>query len=354
MIDSLHNLNYPKKLYDIFVIADNCSDKTAELSREKGAIVYERFDAVRKGKGYALEWMFNKLFHMQKKYDAVAVFDADNLVSTQFLIEMNNKLCAGHKVIQGYIESKNPFDSWVTCSYSISFWSISRMFQIPRHNLNLSCNLWGTGFVIDMKVLKEIGWDATCLTEDLEFTMKLVLNNYKVVWAHHAVVYDEKPLTLSQSWKQRKRWMQGHAEVNDKYLFKLLVKAFTEKDLTALHCAFYLLQSVRVTALITLCIIIWLQTAYPTGILGSIHIPYLFPDAYIWSYLLYIELLYTPLLVLIEQKFNWRVMLGFLTYPIFTLSYIPITILGAMDRHNKKWVHTQHTCEIGIDDLEKT
>jgi len=49
---------------------------------------------------------------------------------------------------------------------------------------------------------------ATCLTEDLEFTMKLALNNYKVAWAHNAVVYDEKPITLKQSWNQRKRWMQ--------------------------------------------------------------------------------------------------------------------------------------------------
>lgn len=81
---SLKRLDYPKELYDIFVIADNCTDKTAEKAREKGALVYERFDKDKRGKGYALEWMFNKLFKMDKKYDAVIIFDADNLASKNF------------------------------------------------------------------------------------------------------------------------------------------------------------------------------------------------------------------------------------------------------------------------------
>ncbi len=76
-------MDYDKKLYDIFVIADNCTDKTAEIAREKGAIVRERFDKKRRGKGYALEWMFNIIFKW-KKYDAIAVFDADNLVHKIF------------------------------------------------------------------------------------------------------------------------------------------------------------------------------------------------------------------------------------------------------------------------------
>ncbi len=67
IVESLKALDYPKELYDIFVVADNCTDKTAKKAREKGAIVYERFNKDKKGKGYALEWMFNKLFKMRKK-----------------------------------------------------------------------------------------------------------------------------------------------------------------------------------------------------------------------------------------------------------------------------------------------
>ena len=121
IIESLKDIDYPKDMYDIFVIADNCEDNTASIARKYNVNVFERKVPDKKGKGYALEWMFNKIFKMDKQYDSIAVFDADNLVSKNFLMEMNYKLCQGYKVVQGYIDSKNPNDSWITGSYSISF-----------------------------------------------------------------------------------------------------------------------------------------------------------------------------------------------------------------------------------------
>ncbi len=149
------------------------------------------------------------------------MFDADNLVHKNFLKEMNKKMCKGYKVVQGYLDSKNPEDTWITGSYSIAFWSCNRMFQLARYNLGLSSQLGGTGFCIDTDILKELGWGATCLTEDLEFSCKIILNGYKVGWAHDAIIYDEKPLTLGQSWRQRKRWMQGFADVSSRYFLSL-------------------------------------------------------------------------------------------------------------------------------------
>lgn len=95
LIESMQKLNYPKELYDIFVIADNCTDKTAEISREYGVNVFERFSEDKRGKGYALEWMFSKLFKMDKKYDSICIFDADNLVHEDFLKEINSKMLEG-------------------------------------------------------------------------------------------------------------------------------------------------------------------------------------------------------------------------------------------------------------------
>lgn len=132
VVESLKSLNYPKELYDIFVIADNCTDKTAEIAERAGANVYKRFNKDKRGKGYALEWMFDKIYKMDKKYDAIAIFDADNLASKDFLIEMNKELVRGYKVVQGYLDSKNPYDSWITASYSLGFWCSNRMFQIGR------------------------------------------------------------------------------------------------------------------------------------------------------------------------------------------------------------------------------
>jgi cellulose synthase/poly-beta-1,6-N-acetylglucosamine synthase-like glycosyltransferase len=351
IIDSLKMQNYPKDLYDIFVIADNCSDKTAEIAQKHGAIVYNRTNNIERGKGYALEWMFSKIFHLEKKYDVVSVFDADNLVSSNFLYEMNKQLCKGHKVVQGYIDSKNPFDSWITCSYSIAFWLANRIFQLPRYYLGLSCGLCGTGFCIDVDVLKQIGWGATCLTEDLEFTMKLALNGMKVAWAHEAVVYDEKPLTLKQSWSQRKRWMQGHADCAARFLLPLFRKAFKEKDLISFDCAVYLFQPIRFIFIGLITIMLWIQTVFPES--PFYNLKYIFP-AEIWYIFVILQFLYGPCIILIENKFNMKVLFGFLVYPFYCLTWVPITIQGFLTKNNKDWNHTEHTREISISELENT
>lgn len=156
LIESMLNQNYPRELFDIFVIADNCTDNTAKIARKYGVYVYERFNKEQKGKGYALEWMFDKIFKMQKKYDAVAIFDADNLVSKNWCKEINSKMLEGYKVVQGYIDSKNPNDSWIASSYSIAFWTQNRMYQLARSNFGLSNQIGGTGFAIDVGYIKKI------------------------------------------------------------------------------------------------------------------------------------------------------------------------------------------------------
>jgi cellulose synthase/poly-beta-1,6-N-acetylglucosamine synthase-like glycosyltransferase len=350
ILDSLFKQNYPSNLYDVFVIADNCNDKTAEIAEELGAKVYKRFNTSARGKGHALEWMFAKIFNMEEKYDAISVFDADNLVTSNFLIEMNKQMCKGHKVVQGYIDSKNPFDSWITCSYSIAFWLSNRIFQLPRYYLGLSCGLCGTGFCIDVDVLKQIGWGATCLTEDLEFTMKLALSDLKVAWAHKAVVYDEKPLTLKQSWNQRKRWMQGHADCAGRFLRPLFSKAFKEGDLISFDGAVYLFQPIRLVFIGLITIMMWIQTIFPES--PFFNMKYVFPSE-IWHIFVLLQFFYGPLVVLSEKKFNLKVILGFLIYPIYCLTWIPITIQGFLSKNNKDWSHTHHSREISINELEK-
>lgn len=242
LIESMLKLDYPKEMYDVFVIADNCTDDTAKISKGYGVNVCERFAKDKRGKGYALEWMFAKLFAMEKQYDAIAIFDADNLVHKDFLKEINSKMQEGYKVVQGYIDSKNPDDSWIAAAYSIAFWTQNRMFQLARANIGFSNQIGGTGFAIETKTLKKLGWGATCLTEDLEFSCKLVLNGEKVGWAHDAIIYDEKPLKLKQSWTQRKRWMQGFTDVASRYFFKLVKKSIMERKFYMFDCALYVLQ----------------------------------------------------------------------------------------------------------------
>ena len=350
IIDSLKEQNYPKKLYDIYVIADNCTDNTSRIARDCGAIVYERSDILKKGKGYALDWIFSKIIAMGDKYDAVCIFDADNVVSSSFLIEINNKLVHGYEAIQGYIDSKNPFDSWITCSYSIAFWLANRMFQFPRHKLGLSCSLCGTGFCITVNILKKVGWGATCLTEDLEYTMKLALSNIKVAWAQNAIVYDEKPISLRQSWNQRKRWMQGHADCATRFLKPLFNKAFIEGNLVAFDCSIYLFQPVRFIFIGIITMIMWIQTIFPKS--PFYNFKYAFPYK-IWLIFILFQILYGPIIILFDKKLDKKLLLGFLLYPLYCITWLPITIQGFLNKNNKLWSHTLHTRGLSITDLEK-
>jgi cellulose synthase/poly-beta-1,6-N-acetylglucosamine synthase-like glycosyltransferase len=347
IIDSLKGLNYPKDMYGIFVIADNCTDNTAKIARECGAKVYERFDLTKKGKGHSLDWMFNNLFEMEEKFDAVCVVDADNLVSNNFLMEMNKQLCMGHKVIQGYLDSKNPSDSWISGNNSIAFWISNRLIQLPRYYLGLSCILGGTGFVVSTDILKQFGWGATCLAEDLEFSLKLMLKGMKVYWAHDAIIYDEKPLKIAQSWRQRKRWMQGHFDCARRFLKPLLIKAFKEKDIIAFDGSMYLMQPI---------IVVINGIGMVAGLIGIM----LNAQSIGWLYtllliaLMFVFMYMSVLFVIIEGKLSLAIVGHFLLLPLYNLTWVPIIIQGFLDRDKRDWSHTEHTRAIDISEIERT
>ena len=227
LVESLKNQNYPKELLDIYVIADNCTDNTAEIARNAGAIVYERFDEEKKTKGYAMQWFLNKMNEQGAQYDAMCVFDADNVATPDFILNMNKKLCQGEEVVQGYRDIKNPTDSWISAGYALFYWTMHRFYHLARYNLGLSPLLNGTGFMVKYDLIKEEGWNTKTLTEDIEFSLINISKGRKLGWAVDAVVYDEQPLEYKQSWTQRMRWSVGHIQCA-KYYLKDLAKGVKE------------------------------------------------------------------------------------------------------------------------------
>ena len=244
LIDSLKKQNYDKDLYDIYVIADNCTDNTAKIAREAGAIVYERFDETKKTKGYALDWFLKQKIAENAPYDAFFVFDADNIVDPDFIKNMNRKLCQGEDVVQGYRDIKNPTDSWITAGYALFYWTMHRFYHLARYNLGLSPLLNGTGFMVRFDVVKPDGWDTKTLTEDIEFSLKRIIKGKKLGWATDAIVYDEQPVSFKQSWSQRSRWTVGHIQCIKEYTKKLAVSAKENKTMMNFDGLLYIVGSI--------------------------------------------------------------------------------------------------------------
>lgn len=217
LVESLKEQDYPKELYDIYVIADNCSDATAEIAKEAGAIVYKRFDELNKTKGAALNWFLHQKIEENADYDAFCVFDADNIVDKNFIKNMNKKLCQGEEIVQGYRDIKNPTDSWISAGYAIFYWMMNRFYHLARYNLGLSPLINGTGFMVKFDIIKPDGWQTTTLTEDIEFSLINIAKGRKLGWATDAIVYDEQPVDFKQSWSQRSRWTVGHLQCMKTY-----------------------------------------------------------------------------------------------------------------------------------------
>lgn len=347
LMENLKRMKYPRKLYDIYVICDNCTDRTADIVRSFHVNAWERTNPELRGKGYAIEWMLKELWKIPRVYDAVVIFDADNLVSTDFLQHMNNDLCDGAQVVQGYLDTKNPHDSWITAAYAVSYWNVNRLTQMPRRNLGLANFLGGTGMCIDVRLLKEMGWGATSLVEDLEFTMRCVQRGIRPRFNYEARVYDEKPLTFAASAKQRLRWMQGHFCVARQYFFPLIWQGLKERSWVKIDSAIYTLNVYNLFLGSLLTLAFWFDYILP----GEPRLSSIYQYAAGWvvylPFIIYVQLV----LSLIVERVPLRIYRTLITFPLFLLSWSPITIYAFFTQNNKRWSHTKHTRVLRLEDI---
>jgi cellulose synthase/poly-beta-1,6-N-acetylglucosamine synthase-like glycosyltransferase len=348
LIENLKTLNYPKDMYDIMVICDNCTDQTADIVRQHGVYAFERHNPKLRGKGFAIEWMLKELWRLPKAYDAVVMFDADNLVSPDYLVHMNNDLCSGSRVIQAYLDTKNPHDSWITSAYAITYWYCNRLWQLPRNNLKMANFLGGTGMCFDTALLKEMGWGATSLVEDLEFTMRCVQRGINPTFNYDAKVYDEKPLTYKASARQRLRWMQGHFDVARRYSLPLLWQGLKEANWAKIDTAIYAMNVYNLMISSLLTVFLWADKALP----GHAHFKSVFDTSPFWFTLLTVGTYAQFPLALILEKAPLRVFRMLPAFLVFLLSWWPITIHAFFTQNNKQWSHTEHTRVIRLEEVQ--
>ncbi|MCC3375590.1 glycosyltransferase family 2 protein [Cohnella sp. REN36] len=350
LMENLLKMDYPRELFDIFVICDNCTDGTADIVRRyPGVYACERNNPHQRGKGFAIEWMLKELWKRPKQYDAIVMFDADNLVATNFLQYMNEDLCNGHRVIQGYLDTKNPHDSWVSAANGINYWFCNRLWQLPRYNLGLSNFLGGTGMCFETKLLKEMGWGATSLVEDLEFTIRCIQRGIKPKFNFEARVYDEKPVSFRASARQRLRWMQGHFDITRRYMLSTLWQGIKERSWVKIDAAIYIFNAYNFLIGFLLTATLWFDLLLP----GSPHFDSIYSVAPAWiavpiSLYIYAQL---PLSMLLE-KVNWKLYFRLITFPIFFFSWWPVTFWAFFTQNNKTWSHTEHTRVLRLEEVQ--
>jgi cellulose synthase/poly-beta-1,6-N-acetylglucosamine synthase-like glycosyltransferase len=347
LIESIHLQNYPKELIDIIVIADNCTDKTAEIAEKAGAIVFKRFNKAEVGKGFVMSFAFEKIFAERDIYDAFCVFDADNLVDRDFFFEMNNAICAGYEVAQGYRDMKNPTDTWISGGHSLFYWMQNRFSNSARSFLGLSATINGTGFMLLSSFIKEIGFKTYTCTEDIELSMQCVLAGRRVGWVPDAKVYDEQPLTLQQSMRQRVRWVNGLIQCYKRYIGQLAKKIITKPDWVAIDMFVFLTSfPVMVFGVLSTAMSIFFAIFRIFDPIGTmINLSLLAVGAIIgfWGI--------GFLTIIMEKKASKDMLSAVAGYPIFNFLWVPIYLM-CLFKKKVEWKPIVHMRNISLREIE--
>ena len=355
LIDSLRRQDYPAEYLDIYVVADNCTDNTAAAAREAGAIVYRRNDRLHVGKGYALNFLLSRIREERgdRYYDGYFVFDADNLLASDYISRMNEVFGAEYPVVTSYRNSKNYGDNWISAGYGLWFLRDAAFLNAPRTRLGLSAVVSGTGYVFSREVMLRCnGWPFHSLSEDTEFTVHCMLEGVKIGYCGEAELFDEQPTRLGQSVRQRMRWVRGNALVllrrggdlakhiagkNGMSCLDLLLSMAPAIVLTmfgvaggALAAAAELLSGGRLLPMLA-------------GMAAGFAVPYLllFAAGAVTTATQWKKIRTSP-----RKKILYT-----LTFPLFMATYVPITVLALLRK--VEWKPIQHRAAISVRELNR-
>ena len=332
LVESLLGQDYPRELFDVYVIPNNCSDDTEAVARAAGAKILTVEGPIR-SKGDVLRGAFGQLAGTGR-YDAYCVFDADNLVDAGFFAAVNDALLAGYRAAQGFRDSKNPYDGWVSGSMSVFYWFMSRFYNDSRARLGMSCHLNGTGFMVSDEAIREIGWDTHSLTEDLEFTGLCALHGFRVGWMPDARIYDEQTSDFWTSCVQRRRWTAGSLQCMRRYVPRLLKKhSLACVDMAVLYLGNLMCIIGLVPAVGTALGLLPFFISSPWRILALV----LLLAAYYLACCAAAALLYHA-----EGRLNRRSLAGIFGFPIFMVSWMPVNWVACFTPP-PRWKEIRHT-----------
>ena len=341
LLKTVAGQTYPKEKLTVFVVVDNCTDRTADVARAEGAVVYERQNKEFVGKGYALDFLLQNIgADYPEGFDGYFVFDADNLLAPDYTERMNEMFSNGHQIVTSYRNSKNFGGNWISAGYALWFLRESRYLNGARNRLGSSAAVGGTGFLFSQRVLDEShGWRFYLLTEDIEFSVYHILRGEKIAICEDAVLYDEQPTGFRQSVRQRLRWAKGYLQVFRRYGADLLKGAAKGSwscfDMSMSILPAFILTALCLLANITLSVLglmqgvgVWFAMRSLLECMGSI---------------LATLLVLGGITVASEWKRihapAWKKIAYTLTFPLFMLTYLPISMAALFMKVEWKPIH---------------
>ena len=351
LLDSIAAQDYPKHLIRTFVVADNCTDRTAELAAAHGATVFSRFNNRQIGKGYALNYLLSRIDETEglSNFDNFLIFDADNLLEPDYVCQINRVASDGYDAFCGYRNSKNFGANWLSAGYGLWYLHDSVHMNRSRMRLGTPCAINGTGFGFTGNLLERMGgWNFFTLTEDIEFTTWCATRGIRVGYCHDAVLYDEQPTSLAVSIRQRTRWVQGGLQVSIRYAKDLLRGLFQGGRTTyaSFETATLSLWGYGMSILSAGSV---LMVAYLTGRWAGL--AEALAMGILWAY---ISFFLIGLLTMATEHRRIKTglrgkILALVGFPIFMLTYAPIALTAPFRKF--QWQPIQHTVAIAAKEL---
>jgi cellulose synthase/poly-beta-1,6-N-acetylglucosamine synthase-like glycosyltransferase len=326
LVTDLRASDYPAGSFSVWVIADRCTDATAAAARTGGASVAER-TAGEGGKGAALAWFLD--LHPLGEGDALVVFDADNRVPGDLLGRFADEMERGALVVQAYVDTTRPGESWISLASALSYWAGNRMVQLSRHNLGWSADLAGTGMALSADALSAAGGFRDSLVEDRELSVRVALAGVSTVWVHDVRIRDEKPVSAAVVVRQRARWAAGKRKVARQYLGRLLGTGVRRRRWRLIDQGLRLVQPSRAfVAVVSAALAVGAR--FDTG-------GWLLPWP-VWAAAAGAQLLF-PLPFLIRDRVPWRWVWGYPLLAGLAVLWVPIQIVS---RRVGGWSRTPH------------